>query len=84
MVILKQFLDICKNVVDPFYCTVYIEKEDEYFGKINEQVKSFSNTYTFRDTKELEPYYDYEVIGFEQYFTYGELDDQYLYLKEVK
>lgn len=84
MVTLRQFCNICKNVIAPYYCKVYIEKEDENYGTITDQIKSFSREEFFIDEKELEPYYDYEIIAFEQYFCYGELDDQYIYLMEVK
>lgn len=84
MVTLKQFMDICTGVIRPYLCTVLIEKQDEIFGKVIEQVKTFSKGCLFENVKELEPYFNYEITSLEQYFAYGEINEQQMYLKEVK
>ena len=88
-VTLRQFLEITGNsLIEPWLCTVYISEYDEdYKGYFSQSIQFQSNKgykdYYLQDIKNLEPYMDYEIYGFDQEFYYGELDSQVIWLRKI-
>lgn len=87
-VTLRKFLEIAKEAIIPDSCLVYVEQDDPDWGIITNCVLG-ENEYSawgitgFDNIDKLEPYLDYEVVGFKQEFKYGELFGQYITLREV-
>lgn len=79
MVTLQKFLEIAPDVVLPWICIVHLEYEHEYFGT---DTKVLFNS--FENINSLDDYLDYEIVNFHQEYSYGELDAQYITLREVK
>lgn len=79
MVTLRKFLEIAPDVVLPWICAVYLEYEHEYWGT---DTKKLFNS--FENINKLDDYLDYEIVNFHQEYSYGELDAQYITLREVK
>ena len=88
-VTLRQFLEITGNsLIEPWLCTVCISEYDEdykeYFSKqIQFQSNKGYGDYYLQNIKNLEPYMDYEIYGFDQEFYYGELDLQTIWLRKI-
>ena len=78
MVTLRDFIKVVPDLIEPWYCCVNLEYEDEYYGT---DQKFLMNC--FEKTSELNPYLDYEIVSFDQYFSYGELDEQFIVLREI-
>lgn len=88
-VTLRKFLEIAKEAIIPNECLVYIEQDDPLCGTIKNCVLGDSKYNAwgiagFDNIDKLEPYLDYEVVGFNQEFQYGELFGQYITLREIK
>lgn len=85
---LRQFMEISVEAIVPDSCIVFVRKEDEDWGTVDECVLG-RNEWSplgvtgFNNIGELDPYLDYEVINFNQEFQYGELFGQYITLREV-
>lgn len=79
MVTLRQFIKIASSIIIPELCIVHLEYEDEYYG---EDTKTLLRC--FNSISELDPYLDYEIVDFHQDYFWGELDTQYIALREVK
>lgn len=79
MVTLRDFIKIAPDLIEPWCCYVYLEYEHEYYGTDKKKLIE-----CFKKTSELDPYLDYEIISFDQGFSYGELDEQGIVLKENK
>jgi len=87
-VTLGKFLEIVgNNLIEPYICTVMVVTYDEDYGEITNQLQ-FSDgvhtSYTIKDINLLVPYHNYEITHFEQYAPYGELDEQVIWLREIK
>lgn len=79
MVTLRKFLEIAPDVVLTWLCVVYLEYEHEYWGTDTKILfKSLKNI------NQLNDYLDYEIVNFHQEYLYGELDAQYITLREAK
>ena len=78
MVTLRDFIKIAPDLIEPWCCRVVIEYNDEYYGRDQKVLLN-----KFDMTSELDPYLDYEIIDFDQSFDYGELDEQFVVLREV-
>ena len=78
MVTLRDFIKIAPDLIEPWCCRVVIEYNDEYYGRDQKVLLN-----KFDKTSELDPYLDYEIIDFDQSFDYGELDEQFIALREV-
>ena len=78
MVTLRDFIKIAPDLIEPWCCRVVIEYNDEYYGRDQKVLLN-----KFDKTSELDPYLDYEIIDFDQSFDYGELDEQFVVLREV-
>lgn len=78
MVTLRDFIKIASDLIEPWCCRVVIEYNDEYYGRDQKVLLN-----KFDKTSELDPYLDYEIIDFDQSFDYGELDEQFVVLREV-
>ena len=78
MVTLRDFIKIAPDIIEPWCCRVVIEYNDEYYGRDQKVLLN-----KFDKTSELDPYLDYEIIDFDQSFDYGELDEQFVVLREV-
>lgn len=78
MVTLRDFIKIAPDLIEPWCCRVVIEYNDEYYGRDQKVLLN-----KFDKTSELDPYLDYEIIDFDQNFDYGELDEQFVVLREV-
>lgn len=78
MVTLRDFIKIAPDLIEPWCCSVVIEYNDEYYGRDQKVLLN-----KFDKTSELDPYLDYEIIDFDQSFDYGELDEQFVVLREV-
>lgn len=77
---LRQFLEICnKGFIEIYIANLYVDEWDadfeEWFSRI--KIESIANT------KELEPYMDYEITGFEQKTSYGEVVAQNIYVRKI-
>lgn len=79
MVTLREFIKIAPDLIEPWRCRVVLEYEDEFWGRDQKVL-----LHEFNKTSELDPYLDYEIIDFDQGFNYGELDQQFVLLREVK
>ena len=79
MVTLRDFIKIAPDLIEPWCCRVVIEYNDEYYGGDQKVLLN-----KFDKTSELDPYLDYEIIDFDQGFNYGELDEQFVLLREIK
>lgn len=79
MVTLREFIKIAPDLIEPWCCRVVIEYEDEFWGRDQKVLLK-----EFDKTSELDPYLDYEIIDFDQGFNYGELDEQFVLLREIK
>jgi hypothetical protein len=79
MVTLRKFLEIAPDVVLPWICVVYLEYEHEYWGT---DTKILFNS--FENINKLDDYLDCEIVSFHQEYSFGELDAQYITLREVK
>lgn len=77
-VTLGKFIEIAPDLIEPWCCCVYLEYEDEDWGTDQKLLLN-----CFDKTSELEPYFDYEIISFDQDFSYGELIEQTIKLKEI-
>ena len=78
MVTLREFIKIAPDLIEPWCCRVVIEYNDEHYGRDQKVLLN-----KFDKTSELDPYLDYEIIDFDQSFDYGELDEQFVVLREV-
>lgn len=78
MVTLRDFIKIASDLIEPWCCRVVIEYNDEYYGRDQKVLLN-----KFDKASELDPYLDYEIIDFDQSFDYGELDEQFVVLREV-
>ena len=78
MVILRDFIKIAPDLIEPWCCVVNLEYEHEYYGA--DQKVLLRN---FEKTSELNPYLDYEIVSFDQGFSYRELDEQFIVLREI-
>lgn len=78
MVTLRDFIKVAPDLIEPWCCCVNLEYEHEYYGR---DQKLLINR--FEKTSELNPYLDYEIISFYQGFSYGELDEQFIVLREI-
>ena len=78
MVTLRDFIKIAPDLIEPWCCRVVIEYNDEYYGRDQKVLLN-----KFDKTSELDPYLDYEIIDFDQSCDYGELDEQFVVLREV-
>ena len=78
MVTLRDFIKIAPDLIEPWCCRVVIEYNAEYYGRDQKVLLN-----KFDKTSELDPYLDYEIIDFDQSFDYGELDEQFVVLREV-
>ena len=78
MVTLRDFIKIAPDLIEPWCCRVVIEYNDEYYGRDQKVLLN-----KFDKTSELDPYLDHEIIDFDQSFDYGELDEQFVVLREV-
>ena len=78
MVTLRDFIKIAPDLIEPWCCRVVIEYNDEYYGRDQKVLLN-----KLDKTSELDPYLDYEIIDFDQSFDYGELDEQFVVLREV-
>ncbi len=81
MVKLKEFLPLMKTVIESDICALYEEYVDEYFGTTTKRVK-FGTTDFIGSISNLDNFLNYEVLDFTQEYNYGELDVQYLYIRE--
>lgn len=79
LVTLRKFLEIAPDIICPYICIVYLEYEDAKYGEDSKVL--FEN---LKDKKNLEPYLDYEILSFDQEYSWGELDRQVIWLREVK
>lgn len=79
IVTLRKFIEIAPDIIDTLCCTVYLEFEHPDWGTDTKIL-----LHHFDDMKEFESYFDYEIVDFHQEFIYGELDEQYVTLREVK
>ena len=79
MVTLRKFLEIAPDVVLPWICVVCLEYEHEYWGT---DTKILFNS--FEHINKLDDYLDCEIVSFHQEYSFGELDAQYITLREVK
>lgn len=79
IVTLRKFLEIAPDIICPYICIVYLEYEHEYWGT---DTKKLFNP--FENINKLDDYLDYEIVNFHQEYSYGELDAQYITLREVK
>lgn len=79
MVTLREFIKIAPDLIEPWRCRVVLEYEDEFWGRDQKVLLK-----EFDKTSELDPYLDYEIIDFDQGFNYGELDEQFVLLREIK
>jgi hypothetical protein len=75
----KEFVDVVNDAVINYakiYEMRWREDYQHYFEEFtNKRVQS---------KKDLEPYYDYEIDGFELNLCYGEYDDSAIYIKMPK
>lgn len=71
MVVLRDFIKIAPDLIEPWCCCVYLEYEDEDWGTDQKLLLN-----CFDKTSELDSYLDYEVVSFDQDFSYGELVGQ--------
>lgn len=88
-VTLRKFLEITgKNIIHEWLCIVYVEEYDEvykeYFSKPAFAKKGSHEVGYVKDIKNLDPYMDYEIYKFDQEWSYGEVDTQYMYLRKIK
>lgn len=83
-VTLRQFLEITKKVVEPDLCAVYVDVYDEDFEQYFPERVKFGNYDCPGNIKNLNQYLDYEIYGFEQHFQFGELEEQTMWLREIK
>lgn len=79
-VTLRQFLEICnKGFIETYIANLYVDEWDadfeEWFSR--KKIEHIANI------KELEPYMDYEITGFEQRVCYGEIDEQNIYIRKI-
>lgn len=58
---------------------MYLEYEHEYWGT---DTKILFNS--FENINKLDDYLDCEIVSFHQEYSFGELDAQYITLREVK
>lgn len=85
-VTLRKFIEIAPDVIRPWICEVHI---DEYMAEYKDVMSrpiqfykdSEFNKYVIRDMKNLEPYLDYEIYGFDQEYSFGQLDRQVIWIK---
>ena len=84
-VTLRRFLEIAPNVICPYICEVQIEEYMAEYGDIMCRPIKFTdgviNSYSLKDIKNLDPYLDYEIYGFDQEYLYGELDRQVIWIR---
>ena len=78
MVTLRDFIKIAPDIIEPWCCRVVIEYNDEYYGRDQKVLLN-----KFDKTSELDLYLYYDIIDFDQSFDYGELDEQFVVLREV-
>lgn len=77
---LKQFLELCnKSFIETYIANLYVDEWDEDFQEWFSRIKIESIT----NIKELEPYMDYEITGFEQRTCYGEVVTQNIYVRKI-
>lgn len=79
IITLRKFLEIAPDVILPDICIVHLEYEHEYYGRDTKTLLRH-----FNNISELDPYLNYEIVNFYQDYLYGELDEQYITLREVK
>lgn len=70
---LRQFMAIAPNIIIPGGCSISVEYPDDDCGK----------HVSIEHISELEPYLDCEICEFVQEYYFGELDCQYIRLKDV-
>lgn len=82
-VTLRRFLEIAPNVVCPYICEVHIDEYMAEYGDVMCRPIKFGDgdSYWLKDIKNLEPYLDYEIYGFDQEYLYGELDRQVIWIR---
>ena len=76
-VTLRKFLEIVGGtLIVPSICQVIVaEGDDVYVGH---------NGDWLNDMEKLEPYLEYEITKFSQFFAFGELDKQIMCLEEME
>ena len=79
LVTLRKFLEIAPDIIYPCICIVNLEYEHEYWGIDTKQLFN-----PLKNINKLDNYLDYEIVDFHQEYFYGELDAQYITLREVK
>lgn len=79
IVTLRKFLEIAPDIICPDICIVHLEYEHEDWGT---DTKKLFNP--LKNINKLDDYLDYEIVNFHQEYFYGELDAQYITLREVK
>ena len=79
LVTLRKFLEIAPAIIYPYICIVNLEYEHEYWGIDTKQLFN-----PLKNINKLDDYLDYEIVAFHQEYFYGELDAQYITLREVK
>ena len=79
IVTLRKFLEIAQDIILPYICIVYLEYEHEDWGTDTKQLFN-----PLKNINKLDDYLDYEIVDFHQEYSYGELDAQYITLREVK
>lgn len=79
IVTLRKFLEIAPDIICPCICIVHLEYEHENWGTDTKQLFN-----PLKNINKLDDYLDYEIVDFHQEYSYGDLDAQYITLREVK